>query len=194
MFTRRTKKSIAVITLLGVSLPLVAAADSHTKQRIAVERADSQIRQRSPAEVERLPAEANRLRVPAGSGAAVDFDRCANVITLSNSNERYHWIQMDMDVSQRFYNDAINAGYSVSGPANQMYSQIPASFVQQQETQYCNNYIDPAGFPHHISKNRTCSLSLHPVATLKYSGCYLKSSTRKRNIFGHQSQELNRLP
>lgn len=182
MFTTRMKKSIAVITVLCASLPLMAAADSQTRQRIAVEGADSQIRQR-------ITGEAVGSQIT--KQPPVDFDRCGNM--LPDNNERYHWVEMDMDVNQRFYNDATNAGYPVGGPANQMYAGVPLSFKQQKETQYCNSYIDPAGFPHHISQHRTCSLHFSPLATLQYSGCYLKSSTRKRNRLQLDSQ-LRRMP
>lgn len=205
MLTRRMKKSIAVITLLGVSLPLVAATDSELKQRTAAQVEGSQtIEQQRLApeavrrEITQRERSATREAGPAmgintdGLGPVelgpVELDRCGSFDPVNG--EHYRWVEMDVDVGDRFRNDATNAGYDLSGPANQAYEGIPASFFQQKEAQYCHQFIDPAGFPHHISQARSCSLGQRYVSTagghgeywvieLQYSGCYLESSTRR---------------
>lgn len=154
MLTHIQKKSIAALTLLGASLSFAATA--------------------GPLPIQELPAE---------------LDRCGRFAPVNN--EPYRWIQMDMDVTQIFTNHATAAGHAPGGGVHWHHTSIPTSFVTQKQTEYCNSFIDPAGFPHHISQGRSCSLNLtsqhtgggnqRVVATLKYSGCYLKSSTRKPN-------------
>lgn len=127
-----------------------------------------------PLPVQELPAELNR---------------CGGFEPVNN--EPYYWIQMDMDVSQIFSSHVTAAGYMPGGNAFWSYMSIPVSFVTEKQAQYCDSFIDPAGFPHQISQARSCALSLSTqsagggdqrvVTTLEYSGCYLKSSIRRPN-------------
>lgn len=154
MTTPVYKKSLAALIAVGATLSFSAVA--------------------GPLPVQQLPLE---------------LDRCAGFEPVNN--EPYFWVQMDMDVSQIFSYHATAAGHMPGGNASWSHTYIPVNFVAQMQTQYCDSFIDPAGFPHHISKARSCALSLSTqhtgggnqqvVATLEYSGCYLKSSVRKPN-------------
>ncbi|MBB3060831.1 hypothetical protein [Microbulbifer rhizosphaerae] len=154
MITLPQKKSLTALIVVGAALSFSAIA--------------------GPLPVQELPAE---------------LDRCGGFAPVNN--EPYHWVQMDMDVSQIFSIHATAAGHMPGGNYSWSHTYIPVSFVAQKQTQYCDSFIDPAGFPHHISQARSCALSLSTqhvgggnqqvVATLEYSGCYLKSSIRKPN-------------
>ncbi|MCW8127535.1 hypothetical protein [Microbulbifer halophilus] len=154
MTTPVYKKSLTALIAVGAALSLSAVA--------------------GPLPIQELPAE---------------LDRCGGFEPVND--EPYFWVQMDVDVSQIFSYHATAAGYMTEGNAFWSHTYFPASFVSQKQTQYCDSFIDPAGFPHHISQARSCSLNLSTmptggggqkvVATLEYSGCYLKSSVRKPN-------------
>lgn len=163
MLTLVQKKMRGALILVGASLSWAAMA--------------------GPLPVQQLPAE---------------LDRCGRFAPVNG--EPYRWVQMDMDVSQLFASHATAAGHAPGGNAYWDHTTIPAGFVAQKQTSYCSSFIDPAGFPHHISQARTCTLQLSSqhvgggnqqvVATLKYSGCYLKSSTRKPNKLQAASSHL----
>jgi hypothetical protein len=86
------------------------------------------------------------------------------------AGETYKWIEKDVDLTSSF-----------SG-----YPNMSSGFISQKSNQLCASQVDPAGFPHHISKARQCQLKILYLApqvggrkvVLSYSGCYLPSSKR----------------
>lgn len=118
-------------------------------------------------------------------GITVDPDRPLDKCSKYYApNENYLYISKITDMTTSFRAAAQHAGYSD-------FHSIPQSFKNQIQTDYCYSYIDPPGFPHHISKIRACSLTVQSAspaaggltAKLKHSGCYLKSSKRYLDRF-----------
>ena len=99
-------------------------------------------------------------------------------------SEPYKYISKTTNMTTAFITAAQRAGYS-------NIQSIPQSFKNQKQAEYCYSYVDPLGFPHHISKLRACSLTVQSAspaaggltAKLNHSGCYLTSSKRHMNRF-----------
>lgn len=109
------------------------------------------------------------------------LNKCSKYYSPS---EPYNYISKTTNMTTAFITAAQNAGYN-------NFQSIPQSFKHQKQAEYCYSYVDPLGFPHHISKLRTCSLTVQSAspavggltAKLTHSGCYLSSSRRHMNRF-----------